>query len=106
MSCCAPSALPSATASTLAPVGSSGIGSGALSGVPADPMAYRRLFRDRWGAFLRAQFHSHLHAAVFFGVDEKTARMWWNDVNEPKGWAVAFACDTMPEAADFLTVAA
>ena len=93
----------------VAPVSSGdgvGVVSGVLSGRRADPMAYRRLFRDRWGAFLRGNFHNHLHVAVFFNVDEKTARQWWNDVNQPSGWAVAFAREMVPGAADFLKVAA
>jgi hypothetical protein len=90
---------------------SSGELSGALSGVPsaampADPLAYRRVFRDRWTDFLRGHFHSHLHVAVFFNVDEKTARQWWNHVNQPQGWAVSYARDTIPGAADALRMAA
>lgn len=85
---------------------SSGNASGALSGVAADPLAYRRIFRDRWTNFLRAHFQSHLHVAVFFSVDEKTARMWWNYVTEPKGWAVSYARDTIPGARAALQVAA
>jgi len=71
---------------------------GLLSGRKADPMAYRRCFRDRWGAFLRAHFQSPLHVAVFFDVDESTARKWWSDINEPSGWVVAFAVKTVPGA--------
>lgn len=89
-----------------APRGSSGELSGVLSGRRADPMAYRRAFRDRWGAFLRGHFQNPLHVAVFFGVDEKTARQWWNDVNQPSGWAVAYAREAVPGAAEFLKVAA
>lgn len=80
--------------------------SGAVSGRRADPMAYRRQFRDRWGAFLRAHFQNSLHVAVFFSVDEKTARQWWNDVNQPSGWAVAFARAAVPGADECLKVAA
>lgn len=75
---------------------------GLLSGRRADPMAYRRLFRDRWGQFLRSQFHNPLHVAVFFNVDEATARKWWNHINEPSGWVVAFARETIPGAAEAL----
>ena len=85
---------------------SSGLQGGALSGVRADPMAYRRLFRDRWTDFLRANFHNHLHVAVFFNVDEKTARQWWNYITEPKGWAVSYARDQIPGAREALRVAA
>ena len=85
---------------------SSGVGSGVRAGVPADPMAYRRQFRDRWADFLRAHFQSHLHVAMFFSVDEKTSRQWWNYVTEPKGWAVNYARDHIPSAQDALKVAA
>jgi len=85
---------------------SSGFQGGVSSGVRADPMAYRRLFRDRWTDFLRANFHNHLHVAVFFSVDEKTARQWWNYVTEPKGWAVSYARDHIPGAREALQVAA
>lgn len=85
---------------------SSGIGVGVRAGKPADPMAYRRKFRDQWGEFLRANFHNHLHVAVFFSIDEKTARMWWNFATEPKGWAVSYARDQIPGARAALAVAA
>ena len=79
---------------------------GLLSGRRADPMAYRLVFRDRWGAFLRANFHSPLHVAVFFSVDESTARKWWEYINEPSGWAVAYARQTIPGADRALRAAA
>lgn len=85
---------------------SSGDLAGLLSGRRADPMAYRRVFRDRWGGFLRANFRSPLHVAVFFDVDEATARKWWNHINEPSGWAVAYARQTIPGAEVALRVAA
>ncbi len=97
-------------AASEAGAGSSGKGpgdlAGLLSGRRADPMAYRRVFRDKWGDFLRANFHSPVHVAVFFDTDEKTARQWWNDVNQPSGWAVAFARECIPGAAAALKVAA
>jgi hypothetical protein len=79
---------------------------GLLSGRRADPMAYRRVFRDRWAGFLRANFHNPLHVAVFFSVDEATARKWWWHVNEPSGWAVAYARQTIPGADAALRMAA
>ena len=85
---------------------SSGVGSGVHAGLPADPMAYRRQFRDRWTDFLRAHFQSHLHVAMFFSVDEKTSRQWWNYVTEPKGWAVNYAREHIPAARAALKVAA
>jgi hypothetical protein len=97
---------PCADAATAGGGVSSGIGSGVCSGVPADPMAYRRQFRDKWTDFLRANFHNHLHVACFFSVDEKTARHWWNYTTEPKGWAVSYARDQIPGAREALQVAA
>jgi len=79
---------------------------GLLAGRAADPLAYRRVFRERWGAFLRANFHNPLHVAVFFDVDEATARKWWNFLNEPSGWVVAYARQFVPGAAQWLGVAA
>ena len=97
---------PCAKAATAGGGVSSGFGADYSSGVRADPMAYRRIFRDRWTDFLRAHFQSHLHVAVFFNVDEKTARQWWNYVTEPKGWAVSYARDQIPGARKALQVAA
>ena len=85
---------------------SSGIGSGVSAGLPADPMAYRRQFRDKWTDFLRSHFQSHLHVALFFSVDERTSRNWWNYCTEPKGWAVSYARDTIPGAREALRIAA
>lgn len=82
-----------------------GPASGARSGLPAGVVIagqWRRQFRCRWGAFLRAHFHSPVHVAAFFSVDEKTARMWWEEVTEPKGWVVAYACAALPAAAPAL----
>jgi hypothetical protein len=86
----------------VSPGASAGNLAGLLAGRRADPLAYRRVFRDRWGAFLRANFHNPLHVAVFFSVDESTARKWWNDVNEPQGWVVAVAVATHPKALPML----
>ena len=72
---------------------------GLLSGRPCDPMAFRRLYPDRWSAFLHAQFRSPLEVAVFFSVNEKTARQWWEGVTGPQGWASAYAVAAIPGAA-------
>lgn len=71
---------------------------GLLSGRPCDPMAFRRLYPDRWSAFLRVQFRSALEVAVFFSVNEKTARQWWEGVTGPQGWASAYAVAAIPGA--------
>jgi len=65
--------------------------------------AYRRHFIDLWTRFLRENFASTSHVAVVFGVDEATARGWWNGLNAPSGFAVAIAFREFPqEAADSL----
>jgi len=46
---------------------------------------------------------------VFDGIDwddEATARKWWNFLNEPSGWVVAYARQFVPGAAQWLGVAA
>lgn len=44
-------------------------------------------FRDqapaRWMAFLHAHFGSPVEVSMFFEVDEKTGRNWWNGVGRP-----------------------
>lgn len=63
---------------------SPGIGSGEQSG---ETRAILRQFRDqapaRWMAFLHAHFSSAMAVSVFFAVDEKTGRNWWNGVGRP-----------------------
>lgn len=79
--------------------------SGLLAGRACDPRAFRRAYPDRWMNFMRAHFCNALHAAVFFDVDEKTARLWWEGVNSPQGWAVEFAIRSIPAAAEWLDAA-
>jgi hypothetical protein len=56
-------------------------------------------------AFLRAHFQSPLHAAVFFDVDEKAARNWWEGVTGPMGWVVEYAVLNIPGAKTWLDAA-
>ena len=86
--------------------GSGGGLAGLLSARPCDPLAFRRLYPDRWSAFLRAHFRNSLEVAVFFSVDEKTARQWINGVNAPQAWAASFATIAIPGAAKYLMEAA
>jgi hypothetical protein len=79
--------------------------SGILSGRPCDPREFRAQFPCKWQGFLRAHFQSHLHAAVFFSVEEKTARLWWEGTNAPQGWAVDYAIQSIPSAASWLRAA-
>jgi hypothetical protein len=77
-----------------------------LAGRPCDPLAYRRVFPGRWTAFLRGHFLSPLHAAVFFDVDERTARHWWEGSSAPQAWVISFAIASIPDARAFLAEAA
>lgn len=79
---------------------------GLLAGRPCDPRGFQRLYPDRWAAFLRAHFRSSVEIAVFFDVDEKTARVWSEGVTGPRGWAVSYALVAVPGAAPFLLDAA
>ena len=78
---------------------------GMLAGRPCDPRRFRALYPDRWMTFLHAHFWNHTHVAVFFDVDERTARLWWEGTNAPQGWAVDFAVQSIPAAADWLRAA-
>lgn len=62
-------------------------------------MAFRRLYPDRWAAFLRGHFRNATEVAVFFDVNEKTARQWLEGVTGPQGWAAAYAVASIPAAA-------
>lgn len=78
---------------------SSGELSGVFSGVPFDIHRFRAVFPDRWAAFLRANFRSSAHVAVFFDVDDRTARNWLEGITGPRGAHVAVALIARPEAA-------
>ena len=73
-----------------------------LAGRSCDPRRFRALYPDRWSAFLRAHFQNHMHVAVFFDVEEKTARLWWEGVTGPKGWVVDYAIRALPAARKWL----
>ena len=77
-----------------------------LAGRPCDPRVFRRAYPDRWCDFLHQNFRSPLHAAVFFEVDERTVRHWWEGSTGPQAWAMAFAIQAIPGAKEFLTEAA
>lgn len=84
--------------STDAPDKSSGI----YSGRPCDPRAFQRVYPDRWHDFLKAHFRNSVEVAAFFDVNEKTARLWLEGCNAPRGWAVAYAVTRLPSAAKYL----
>ena len=72
---------PCAKPATGGPALSSGEFSG---GTPIDLHAIRRMMPDRWSAFLHAHFRDRVHVAYFFGVDERTARNWWDGIGAPR----------------------
>lgn len=88
----------------------SGVSSGAysdiFSGRPCDPRAFQRVYPDRWHGFLKAHFRNSVEVAAFFDVNEKTARLWLEGCNAPRGWAVAYAVTRLPSAAKYLLEAA
>jgi len=92
--------------SGIAPGDPSGGLAGLLSGRPCDPRAFRRIYPHRWATFLARHFRNSTEVAVFFDVDERTARQWLNGVNAPQAWAASFAVMSIPGAAGFLMEAA
>jgi len=86
-----------------APGKSSGVFPG---GLPCNPWAFYRTFRDQWPEFLRAHFRNSAHVAAFFNVDDRTARGWLEGVTSPRGQVVAYAVATMPHEAASLLVTA
>lgn len=81
---------------------SCGDGGGDVSGLPFgasrfDPHAFRRVFPDRWAAFLRAHHRDYIEVAYFYGVTERAARDWWEGVSGPRGAPVAVAALHHPE---------
>jgi hypothetical protein len=63
---------------------------------PKVTRAFRRAFIDLWAEFLHNNYTSTAHVAVVFGVDESTARSWWNRITAPSGFAVAMAFRDRP----------
>lgn len=76
--------------------------SGIYSGRPCDPRAFQRVYPDHWHEFLKAHFRNSVEVAAFFDVNEKTARLWLEGCNAPRGWAVAYAVTRLPSAAKYL----
>lgn len=96
LSLVSPSDVSEQTATTTAPQ-SPGVSSGAASGVRFDPHAFRRVFPDRWSAFLRAHHRDATEVAYFYGVTDRAARDWWEGVSGPRGAVVALAAAAEPE---------
>jgi hypothetical protein len=65
---------------------------------PADLQGLRRCFPGRWADFLRSHFRNHQHVAVFFGVDDRTARDWLSGRHGVNSAPVIFALRSIPGA--------
>lgn len=74
---------------------------GVLSG-PEQPRTFDAHLRDAWVDLINKHFQSPEHAAVFFGVSEKTARNWAAGICGPRGGPVAYAMKHVPGAAQSL----
>jgi hypothetical protein len=64
--------------------------------VRLDPHAVRRVFPDRWQAFLHAQHRDATEVAFVYGVTDRAARDWWDGVSGPRGAAVVIAAANYP----------
>lgn len=86
---------------------SSGTGAGEFAGPgPVDLWGYRRRLPDRWATLLRAHFRCPVHVAFAFGVDERTARNWWEGTCSPRAEAALIAARDIPGALALLLEAA
>jgi hypothetical protein len=65
---------------------------------PLDPHALRRVFPDRWSAFLRATLRDTTEVAYVYGVTDRAARDWWDGVSGPRGSSVVVAAVQYPQA--------
>jgi hypothetical protein len=83
----------------------SGFCSGKSPASNPDPRRYRSLYPDKWHGFLHAHFRDAMHVAYSFGVSERSARDWWEGVSTSQGWAVAYAIENIPGAAEHLRAA-
>ncbi len=97
--------VPAKRASPGAPA-SPGVSTGQFPGVPVDLDRLRRVLPDRWSAFLRAHFRDRIHVAFIFGVDERTARNWWDGVGSPRAEVVLLTISQCPDALPYLMEAA
>jgi hypothetical protein len=67
-----------------------------LSGRRIDLHALRRVFPDRWAAFLRSHFRSSTEVAYFFDVNEKTARLWMEGATAPRAEVILALIERNP----------
>ncbi len=66
------------------------------------PRTFDSHLRDAWMELINKHFQSPEHAAVFFGVSEKTARNWAAGTCGPRGAPELYAIKHMPGAAKML----
>lgn len=94
----------------VSPGASVGITSGAVpekySGQPFDLWRFRKVLPGQWMAFLRAHFSDPVHVAYVFGVNERTARVWWEGGGSPRSEVSLAAVKHIPTAAAYLLEAA
>lgn len=85
-----------------------GAGGGAVAsdGLRVDLHRLRVVFPDRWSAFLRGHFRDRVQVAYVFGVDERTARNWWDGVSSPRAEVALIAVSRFPAALPFFLRAA
>lgn len=62
-------------------------------------LSYRHFFALRWSRFINDNFHSPEQVAMVFGVDGSTARKWFDGSHAPSGFAVGYAYEHFPQAA-------
>jgi hypothetical protein len=72
---------------------------GILAGRPIDLAGMKRRLPGQWSSFIRAHFRSSTEVGYFFGVDEKTARNWFNGTSEPRMSAFAALMKRCPQPA-------
>lgn len=77
-----------------------GVVVGQISGRVYRPEDVRRMFVKQWSAWCRENFRNSVQLAAAFGVSEKTARLWMEEVNAPQGYAVACASEGLVEGAE------
>jgi hypothetical protein len=79
---------------------SSGDDAAGFAGVsPADVWGIKRTSPSRWAEFLRAHFRDSVHVAFTFGVSERTARDWLNEISTPRMPHVVLAFAAEPVSA-------
>lgn len=57
-----------------------------------DPYCFKAYFKDRFSAFLQANYRNAEHVAVVYGVRYQTALNWWQGINAPSGDTTTLAC--------------